>query len=212
MAGEIPSGEQSVFHFLDIFALGFGLEACSAAVHRQWGLAFVCVVGSVGFHLLGTKWATIQTQLSPRLRSGIQIVTSNHRYRIVARIAAVLLVGGDFATRGDLYLYDWRVKSVVGPAPPSINWPHIPPPKGMDYPVLSKPKLRPIAHHPIVRPRLTEDEISRGMEPEGAPNLGGSNTKWLDEQKRLNSMSLGELRSYLADTIAKLMKFDTVTW
>ena len=34
MAGETPTGDGSVFHFLDIFALGCGLEACSALFYR----------------------------------------------------------------------------------------------------------------------------------------------------------------------------------
>jgi hypothetical protein len=68
LAGDIPSGHASVFHFLDIFALGCGLEAL-AGLHKGDPLWIIgaYVAGAVGFHLLGTKWPLIEEKLGPRI-------------------------------------------------------------------------------------------------------------------------------------------------
>jgi hypothetical protein len=67
LAGEIPEGHGSVFHFLDIFALGCGLEAL-AGLHKGDPLWIVAayVIGAVAFHLLGTKWPLIRAKLGER--------------------------------------------------------------------------------------------------------------------------------------------------
>jgi hypothetical protein len=105
MAGEIPSGEGSVFHFLDIFALGCGLEACAALFNgKSLWLVAGGVAGAVGFHLLGTKWPVIKLRLWPRLASGIEAIASNRSYRF----GALALVVGYFAFAGLLYIHDLR--------------------------------------------------------------------------------------------------------
>jgi len=83
MAGEIPSGESSVFHFLDIYALGFGLEACGALfLRKSWWWVALGVIGSIFFHLLGTKWPRIKPRVSPRFASMMERIAANRFYRV----------------------------------------------------------------------------------------------------------------------------------
>jgi hypothetical protein len=101
MAGEIPSGEGSVFHFLDIFALGCGLEACAALfAGRSIWLVVAGVLGAIAFHLLGTKWPVIKTRLWPRLVLFFEWIGNSRRFRT----GALTLVVGYFAVAGILYI------------------------------------------------------------------------------------------------------------
>jgi hypothetical protein len=105
MAGEIPTGEGSVFHFLDIYALGFGLEACGALfLGKSWGWVALGVVGSVFFHLLGTKWSAIKSRLWPGLGLAIERIANDRRYRI----ASYVLVVGYFIVSGLIYVHTLR--------------------------------------------------------------------------------------------------------
>lgn len=103
MAGEIPSGEGSVFHFLDIFALGCGLEACSALWRGEpfWQVG-AGVLGAVVFHLLGTKWPVIKRRLGPDIGSFLDNLAGNRRLRmaLVAAIVGYFLIDGLFYIRG----------------------------------------------------------------------------------------------------------------
>jgi hypothetical protein len=82
---EIPTGHGSVFHFLDIFALGCGLEAL-AGLHKGDPLWVVIawVSGAVAFHLLGTQWPQVKARLDAR--SAVLVYWS-------VRAASVLAVG-----------------------------------------------------------------------------------------------------------------------
>lgn len=67
MSGEIPTGSGSVFHFLDIFALGCGLEALSG-LHKGdpiWQV-LLWVAGAIAFHVIGTKWESIKKIVGAR--------------------------------------------------------------------------------------------------------------------------------------------------
>ena len=98
MAGEIPSGEGSLFHFLDIYALGFGLEACGALfLGKSWGWVALGVGGSIFFHLLGTKWPRIKPVIGPRVASTLERITSNRPYR---RSIYVLMILATLASIG----------------------------------------------------------------------------------------------------------------
>jgi hypothetical protein len=203
MAGDIPSGEQSVFHFLDIFALGCGLEACTAAFRQQWGLAVVGVMGAVVFHLFGTKWAIIQSHLWPRLSARIEVIARNPRRRFIARLVSVLSVVGYFALTMVLYLNRLHMAAAQVPSP--ITWPHLAPPEAGIY-LRRKPAIeKPAAMAP---PRkLTDDEIAMGAEPAGPPHPDVSDPS-LGEEQRLNEMSVAQLQEHLAGTIRKLKEFD----
>ncbi len=112
MAGEIPSGEGSVFHFLDIYALGFGLEACGALfLGKSWWWVALGVVGSIFFHLLGTKWSRIKPKIWPRLASALELISGNRLYR---RSIFVLMVIAFFASIG-FGLYRHYHSSLVQP-------------------------------------------------------------------------------------------------
>ena len=90
MSGEIPTGHGSVFHFLDIFALGCGLEACAALfAGRSLWLVMAGVLGAVGFHLVGTQWPSIKRWLGPRLSTTLDQIGSDRRYRITALVLVV---------------------------------------------------------------------------------------------------------------------------
>jgi hypothetical protein len=67
LGDEIPTEHGSVFHFLDIFALGCGLEAL-AGLHKGDSLWVVAawVGGAIAFHMLGTKWPWIKERLDAR--------------------------------------------------------------------------------------------------------------------------------------------------
>ncbi|HTU46666.1 MAG TPA: hypothetical protein VMF91_16485 [Bryobacteraceae bacterium] len=96
MAGEVPSGETSVFHFLDIFALGCGLEACAALFQgRSLWLVAAGVIGAIAFHLLGTKWQSIRKFLRPGLSIALDRIAKDRRYRLIA----LVLVVGYFCVR-----------------------------------------------------------------------------------------------------------------
>src|ERR1035437_965276 len=85
LAGEIPSGHGSVFHFLDIFALGFGLAAVDSLVAgRSLWVVGGCVIAAIAIHILGTKWPLIRERLGPRLATIL--------YRAI-RVASALLIG-----------------------------------------------------------------------------------------------------------------------
>jgi hypothetical protein len=111
MAGEIPTGEGSVFHFLDIFALGCGLEACSALWSGKPSWEVVAgIIGAIAFHLIGTKWPTIRTSLWPSLSSRLESVGNNRRLRfaVLAVIVGYFLITGLLyirKLRGDLDIY-----------------------------------------------------------------------------------------------------------
>jgi hypothetical protein len=93
MAGEIPSGEGSVFHFLDIYALGFGLEAVGALfLGKSWRWIALGVVGSILFHLLGTNWPRIRPVIGPRIASTLERITSNRLYRRSIYILMILAI------------------------------------------------------------------------------------------------------------------------
>jgi hypothetical protein len=82
VSGEIPTGEGSVFHFLDIYALGFGLEACAALfLGKSWGWVALGVAGSILFHLLGTNWPRIKPKVQPRFASAVELISSSRIYR-----------------------------------------------------------------------------------------------------------------------------------
>src|ERR1700739_3089674 len=70
MSGEIPAGHGSVFHFLDIFALGCGLEA-AAGLHKGDPLWMVgaWIGGAIAFHLVGTNWPLIHQWVGPLFSS-----------------------------------------------------------------------------------------------------------------------------------------------
>jgi hypothetical protein len=102
---EIPSGHGSVFHFLDIFALGCGLEACAALFGGKplWVVA-AGVLGAVSFHLLGTKWPAIRKNLWPRVAAGIDQIGSDWSYRLWA----LSVIVSYFAISGLLYVHQLR--------------------------------------------------------------------------------------------------------
>ena len=105
MPGEVPSGEGSVFHFLDIFALGCGLEACSAFFSgKSLGLVFGAVLGAVGFHVLGTKWGQIRGRLGPRLAAVLDRIGRDPAYRAIA----LVLVLSYFVVSAVLYVVRLR--------------------------------------------------------------------------------------------------------
>src|SRR5277367_5814766 len=104
MSGEIPTGEGSVFHFLDIFALGCGLEACAALFKGEYWKVLLGVAGAIALHLIGTNWPLIKTKLAPNLASFLERVGRSKRLRI----AALFLVVGYFVALLWLFLYKIR--------------------------------------------------------------------------------------------------------
>jgi hypothetical protein len=105
VSGEIPSGHGSVFHFLDIFALGCGLEAL-AGLHKGdplWEVA-AWVAGALGFHLLGTKWSALEKRMTPRLAAWFHSIGNDNSYRIWA----LGVVVSYFAIGASLYVYQLR--------------------------------------------------------------------------------------------------------
>ncbi len=143
MAGEIPSGEGSVFHFLDIFALGFGLEACAALFKGQWWQAAGGVFGAVAFHVAGTKWPQIKSKLSPRYASIVERIESNQLYR---QIAYFLIISAMLMYVGFRVYRHYRQPGVVSPTKPK-PLPPSPSPVAQEPPP-PKPAPKRGGHHP----------------------------------------------------------------
>jgi hypothetical protein len=105
MGGEIPSGEGSVFHFVDIFALGFGLAAVESLVAgRSLWLVAGCSLAAWILHLIGTKWSRIKTLFGPAVSSVLDRVGSDRRYRVLA----LVLTFGYFGVNGLFYIRQLR--------------------------------------------------------------------------------------------------------
>jgi hypothetical protein len=114
VAGEIPSGEGSVFHFLDIYALGFGLEACGALfLGKPWWWVALGVIGSIFFHLLGTKWPRIKPLIGPRFALAFERITSNRSYRRVIYSAMVIAILVSIGFRIYRHYYSYAIQQSV---------------------------------------------------------------------------------------------------
>jgi len=116
VAGEIPSGEGSVFHFLDIYALGFGLEACGALfLGKAWGWVALGVVGSIFFHLLGTNWPRIKPRIWPHFASGLERISNNRLYR--RSIFALMIIAFSTSVGFAFYRRYHRPSSIQSASP-----------------------------------------------------------------------------------------------
>jgi hypothetical protein len=75
VAGEIPAGSESVFHFLDIFALGFGLLAVDSfgAGKPAWETGGY-VAAAAAIHIIGTKLPRISRILGSNIRSALNMI------------------------------------------------------------------------------------------------------------------------------------------
>jgi hypothetical protein len=102
MTGEIPTGEHSVFHFLDIFALGCGLEACASFFKGESRWKVAGEVGSaIAFHLIGTKWPRIKNKLWPTLAELLDRISKNRW----VRFGTLAIVLGYFTVSGGIHFY-----------------------------------------------------------------------------------------------------------
>jgi hypothetical protein len=176
VASEIPSGEGSVFHFLDIYALGFGLEACGALfLGKSWWWVALGVLGSIFFHLLGTNWPRIKPNIWPRLASALEWISSNRLYRR----STLTLITVAFLVSVGLALYrHYHRPSLIQSAPSTqtiassvkveSSAPIASPKPKAQSPVKAVPRKK-IAQPPVAKPAPPPAGIASTVKPDDCP-------------------------------------------
>src|SRR6266498_2207207 len=191
----LSPGDKTVVAVFEIIAFALGWNGVDKTLSGSWvGVAELCACATVSYS--GFKWPSIKPTLAPKVQLWI------HRYRVwvlMLVIAATCLLIAVWVRR--YYLDYWTIAAPT----PLIKWPNSPPPKGIAYPVLPKPKPAP--------PQVDWTLVAKGLqEPPGAPFADGDNSKLLKEMTRLESMSVTQIRGYLAGNIERLRWFDHTKW